>query len=190
MELNLVVILGSIRDGRIGKKVAEYLKKRLDGFNVDFMDPDVLELPLLRKPIHFYEEQSEAPQLLQDLHERIKKADAYVVITPEYNRNISPVLTNFMDHFPPSSYNGKVSGIVSYSVSAHGGSIAGYSCRGFLVELGCLPVPASVTVAAAHELGEKNAWFDKDIGIMLSQLRWWGSATKSQRAISQCPRTM
>ena len=59
----------------------------------------MLNFPLLKKPLHFYKDQSEAPQLLRDTGKIIEAADAYVVVTAEYNNCLPPALTNLLDHF-------------------------------------------------------------------------------------------
>lgn len=81
-----------------------------------FLDPLKLDIPLLKQALQFYPNPKEAPQLLQDINEKIKKADAFVVVTAEYNRQMPPGLTNLIDHFPPSSYAYRPSALVSYSL--------------------------------------------------------------------------
>ena len=79
------------------------------------LDPTVLQFPLLSKPLFFYKDQSEAPDWLRKAGEQIKEADAYVIVSAEYNHTMPPALTNMMDHFAMSSYEYKPSGIVTYS---------------------------------------------------------------------------
>lgn len=57
--------------------------------------------------------------MLQDISEQIDKADAFLIITPEYNHSVPPALTNLLDHFSPAQYHFKPSGIVSYSLVYH-----------------------------------------------------------------------
>jgi NAD(P)H-dependent FMN reductase len=83
-------------------------------------DPLALDLPLLKKPLHFYQDPAEAPAILRELDAKIRAADAYIIITAEYNREMPPGLTNLMNHFPPRSFAFKTSAIVAYSI---GGSL-------------------------------------------------------------------
>ena len=46
-------------------------------------------------------------------------ADAFILVTPEYNGGYSPALQNMMDHFPKQSH--KAFGIVTASPGAMGG---------------------------------------------------------------------
>ena len=45
----------------------------------------------------------------------IKAADAFVMVTPEYNHAPSPALLNTLNHFGSSLFSFKPSAIVSYS---------------------------------------------------------------------------
>jgi hypothetical protein len=64
---------------------------------------------------HFAYPQGRAPQQLEDLAVLIKAADAFVMVTPEYNHAPSPALLNTLNHFGSSLFSFKPSAIVSYS---------------------------------------------------------------------------
>ena len=78
-------------------------------------DPRDMKFEVLKQPLHFYRDQTEAPQWLQDAGKVVADADAYLIISPEYNSTIPPALSNMMDHFPPRSYAYKPTGICTYS---------------------------------------------------------------------------
>ena len=63
-------------------------------------DPAVVDLPLLKCPLHWYQDPSQIPEILKKLNETIESADGYVILTPEYNRNMPPALVNMLDHLP------------------------------------------------------------------------------------------
>jgi len=76
----------------------------------------VFQAPVVAKPLHHYQVRSEAPAWLVDADNKLKAADAVVVVSAEYNHTIPPGLSNLMDHFPLASYAFKPSGIVCYSM--------------------------------------------------------------------------
>lgn len=76
----------------------------------------MIVLPLLKKPLFHYEDPVKAPQALIEADKRLKAADAFVVVSAEYNHCIPPALTNLMSHFGSKSYSYKPSGIVTYSI--------------------------------------------------------------------------
>jgi NAD(P)H-dependent FMN reductase len=68
----------------VGLFVKRCLEKR--GFEVDVIDPlePDAQLPLLERP-HFAYARGRAPEVLESLDSRLRRADAYVCVTPEYN---------------------------------------------------------------------------------------------------------
>src|SRR5688572_6831838 len=63
--------------------------------------------------------QERTPEEVRPLAERIFKADAFILATPEYNGSYSPALKNMIDHFPKQHH--KPFGIVTASPGAFGG---------------------------------------------------------------------
>ena len=82
------------------------LKKMICHFYIvkllHFLDPEEFDLPVLKQPLHFYTDPTQAPEVLHKLNEIVLGADAYLILTAEYNRSLPPPLTNLMDHLPPS----------------------------------------------------------------------------------------
>src|SRR4051812_7612591 len=100
MPLNIPVILGSVRRDRIGIRVARYVVESLGerGHAVTLVDPIEFPLPLLDR---MYKEYSagQVPDVLERLAGVIKPADAYMIVSAEYNHSIPPALSNLLDHF-------------------------------------------------------------------------------------------
>jgi len=146
----------------------------------------------VKQPLHFYSDQSKAPASLRNLNAKAAGADAYIILTAEYNRTLPPALTNLIDHLPPTSFEYKPSGLVGYSMGPHGGAIACNAARPFLSEVGCLPVKHFVTVANAHkEIDEEgsteNERLTSSIKKLFEQLEWWGRAAKKLRDAEGIP---
>lgn len=191
----VVVFLGSTREIRLGERVAKFVIRKLQErrLDVEFVDPLEFRLPLLTKPIHFYLPPDKPPQRLVDMNEKIKTADAVIVISAEYNHSIPPGLTNTMDYFSPEAYAKKPSGIVTYSPSLVGGARAGVQLRSFLAAIGCISVSMTFNISNAHlaltEEGEpshteEGLHLDSSCNKLLKQLEWWANAAKSQRKSS------
>ncbi len=73
------------------------------------------QFPILQKALHFYKEGETVPDWMAKAKQTIIDADAYVLVSGEYNHSIPPGLTNMIDHFPTSIFSYKPSGIVCYS---------------------------------------------------------------------------
>jgi NAD(P)H-dependent FMN reductase len=123
----IALIVGSVRRDRQGIKVARWMEEKLKDRNhiVFFIDPLELNLPLLDR---MYKEISDPPEKLIDLREKIKDAEGYLAVTPEYNHSVSAAMKNTLDYFLEEYYF-KPSAIVSYSPGGFGGVNAAQHLR-------------------------------------------------------------
>lgn len=196
--LNIALITGNSRkDGPpqpiLGPRVAAFIQQGLErrGNTVTVLDPISLNLPLLEKP-HFAYSKRQVPLVLQEIHDVLVSADAYVTVTPEYNHAPSPALLNLLNHFGSSTYSFKPSAIVSYSAGQWGGTRAAIALRPILSELGCLPVSAMIHIPHAQEVlqedgslvtvTEHDKWTSYSERTF-AQLEWWGDAARRHREI-------
>ena len=83
--------------------------------NTDAAEEPYNQFPILQKAIFFYKPDAPPPEWMSKLKQKIVDADAYIVVSGEYNHTIPPGLTNMIDHFPTSAFGYKPSGIVCYS---------------------------------------------------------------------------
>lgn len=111
-----MIIVGSVRPGRVGLPIAEWVRgeaEKSGSFDeIDFVDLAELALPFMDEPIH--------PKLKQYTKDhtkawsaRVEAADAFIFVTPEYNHSYSPVLKNALD-FLNNEWWMKPLGFVSY----------------------------------------------------------------------------
>lgn len=202
MSLNILIFLGSVRDStppkpaRLGLRVARacevYLKNDHD---VTLIDPLDISLPKPFKP-HFSYAKGKAPTDLETLAQQIEAADAYVMVSPEYNHSMSPALSDLLNHFGSSLFSYKPSAIVTYSAGQWGGARAAVNMRTYLSELGCLPVSAMIHIPKAQEvLNEGGEWvsdaekWNGYVGRTLLQLEWWAKAARQQHLESDAATT-
>jgi NAD(P)H-dependent FMN reductase len=152
VSLNLPVILGSVRRDRIGIRVARYTAAALRerGHQVTLVDPVEYALPLLDRMYKEYPP-GQAPAMLARLAGVMRQADAYVVVSGEYNHSVPPALSNLLDHFL-EEYFFKPSAIVCYSAGAFGGVRAAMQLRSMLAEMGMSSIPSILPFPKAQEL--------------------------------------
>src|SRR5688572_15446639 len=106
--IQLAVIIGSTREGRRGPVVADWFVKTIAA-RTDVV-VDLIVLADLELPVNFTF--SPTPDLI-DLRERLSAADAFVVVTPEYNHSYPAALKHAVD-FGKDQWKRKVVGFVSY----------------------------------------------------------------------------
>jgi chromate reductase, NAD(P)H dehydrogenase (quinone) len=197
--LDILVFLGSVRISappgppRLGERLGRFCTRELvgRGHKVKLVDPLNITLESVFKP-HFSYQKGAAPEDLEFLAQSIVAADAYVMISPEYNHSMSPALAHLLNHFGSSLFSYKPSAIVTYSAGQWGGARAAVAMRTFLSELGCLPISAMIQVPRAADVftnegnfgenADESGW-RKYCARAWAQLEWWGAATKSQHAL-------
>src|SRR5215213_2903623 len=142
MSLLTPVILGSVRSDRQGLKAAHFIIRHLEahGCEAPLVDPAELNLPLLDRMYKEYPK-GQAPETLERLAELFRRADAFVVVSGEYNHSIPPAPSNTLNHFL-EEYFWRPSGIVCYSAGRFGGVRAAMQLRAMLCELGTPSIPS------------------------------------------------
>src|SRR5262245_65216024 len=105
MGLNVVVLVGSVSSDRQGIKAARFVERGLIAreHHVTVVDPVQLRLPLLDRMYKEYPTGA-APEPLDMLAALYRTADAFVVISGEYNHSIPPALSNLLDYFLEEYY--------------------------------------------------------------------------------------
>jgi NAD(P)H-dependent FMN reductase len=98
---NLMIIVGSTRPGRVGLPMAEWIRDltvRHGGFqSLDFADLAEIDLPFMNEP-HHPRLQRYTHQHTRDWSDRVARADAFVLVTPEYNYGMPAPLKNAIDY--------------------------------------------------------------------------------------------
>ncbi|XP_052086450.1 NADH-dependent flavin reductase subunit 2-like [Mytilus californianus] len=194
-KLKAILFLGTVRENRVGLRVARFMKKQLEkrNYEVEMFDPLEMKFPMLHKPVHFYgPERKGCPQWLLDAENKVKAADAFIVVSGEYNHSIPPALSNMLDHFPGSIFSYKPSAIVCYSPGIYGGMRAAMALRPLLSEIGTLSVSNIFGIPEVHkaldeEGAPKNDHMEKGAGKLLDQLDWYATAMKNHRNTAGVP---
>ena len=175
-ELNIGIILGSTREGRVSPQVGNWVQQvaneRGDA-NYTVIDIADYDLPLLGT--------ADAPGA-QAWSEIVAKQDGFIFIVQEYNHSITGALKNALDYLRVE-WNNKAAGIVSYG--SVGGARAAEHLRGILGEL----LVADVRVHPALSLFtdfDNGTFAPKDVQVdsvhqMLDQLIPWTTALKTIR---------
>ena len=196
--MKVLVFLGSRRKSsppmpaRLGERVVAFLAAQLgSSFEPVIIDP--LDYPPTEvfKPAFAFADKTR-PLHLSRLEQLIREADAYVMVSPEYNHSMSPALADLLNHFPSSAFAFKPSLIATYSSGQWGGARAALNMRVFLAELGCLPVSAMLHFPHADKAFQASGQLRQDQDEArwssyaqrgIQQLYWWASAAVHQRAV-------
>ncbi|WP_338471562.1 NADPH-dependent FMN reductase [Niallia sp. XMNu-256] len=173
-KLNIGIILGSTREGRVSPQVGAWVKEIADkrgDANYTIIDIADYKLPLLG------EEGGDASGAAA-WSEIIAAQDGFVFIVQEYNHSITGALKNALDYLR-EEWNNKAAGIVSYG--SVGGARAAEHLRGILGELlvADVRVHPALSLFTDFENGTdfKPAAVQEDsVNQMLDQLIPWSKA--------------
>ncbi|MFJ9522009.1 NADPH-dependent FMN reductase [Kitasatospora sp. NPDC101801] len=186
--LRVAVIIGSVREGRQGPAVADWFvgaAAAQAGLEFDVIDLAEVNLPLVM-PGWGSTPSPETAAALADVTPRLADADAFVVITPEYNHSFPAALKNLID-WHHQQWHAKPVGFVSYG-GLGGGLRAVEQLRLIFAELHAVTVRDSVSLHGPWSgLGPDGAPRDTDVPAgavkgMLGQLAWWGRVLRDARS--------
>lgn len=145
--LNVLVILGSVRRGRMSARVATFVMARLaaaKNINPELVDLETLDLPIMEERLGRIDP---PPPGVPELGAKIEAADALIIVSPEYNHGYPGVLKNALDYFY-TQYKRTPTAIVTVSNGGHGGVNAWAQLVTVLTHMGAIVLP--VTVAVSH----------------------------------------
>ena len=186
-SLRMTVFYGSVRTDRKGIRAARYVvaKCRERGHRVALFDPAVHRLPLLDRMYKEFDPPEAAPAMLRLVADAVVPADAYVVVSGEYNHNVPPALSNVLDHFL-EEYFRKPSAIVCYSAGAFGGVRAAVALRSMLAEMGMSSIPTILPIPKVQDAFDSedaptDARLEKRTDRLLEELEWYAHALKKAR---------
>ena len=179
-SIRIALIYGSTRESRFCDKVGEWAASQIASrseFSLDVIDPAALALPNR----HGGEETEEIAALKQ----RIGEADAFVVVTPEYNHSY-PAALKFLIDSVYEQWQAKPVAFVSYG-GVSGGLRAVEHLRSVFAELHAVTMRDSVSFAnvwskfdADGRLLEPNA-AGKSMSVVLRRLHWWAVALRNAK---------
>lgn len=181
------ILTGSVRPGRFNIQPATWIyniaKSRGDT-DVELVDLQEINLPFLDEP--------ETPSTgrytkehTKKWSEKIKAADGFIFVTPEYNHSVSPVLKNAIDYLF-FEWHYKPIGFVSYG-SLAGGSRAAEHLRLISAEVKMYDLREQILLPNYWDnLSEKGEYQfndrdEKSANALLDNLIFWAQEMKSAR---------
>jgi len=179
-------LLGSTRRGRMSERVARFLVGQLQQTGkaqTELIDLAELNLPIMEERLH---ERDDPPPGLVGFGERVGKADALLIVTPEYNGGYPGVLKNALDYLYPE-YRRKPVGIATVSNGPFGGMNCLALLRPIFLRMGAVPIPASFPVPRVQDAFEadgtpKDPAYPKRAQSFLAELLWYTEALSAQKA--------
>lgn len=176
-EIKIAVIIGSTREGRVGKDVALWVQreaeKRIEG-TVDLLDIKTFNMPLLGT--------SKDTTGIMKWNEALSQYDGFIFVTSEYNHSIPGSLKNALD-LARDPWANKAAAIVSYG--SVGGARAAEHLKGILTELQIAPVRTQVLLSIFTDFTDgtftPQVLHQANLDSMFTQLSNWSKALRTIR---------
>ncbi len=191
--MKIQVILASTRPGRVTERLAKWVMAGAaghDGLAVELVDLAGYPMDLFNETgsPRFNPHRDSKPVVKKWL-DKLNEADGYIIVTPEYNRNMPGVLKNAIDYLD-WQFERKPVAIVSHGST--GGALAAAGIREAVRQLGGINVPDTVTVNFASMLFDEAGRLSQDVTskpygphIALSQLfeglSWYAATLAAAR---------
>lgn len=153
--LFIPVILGTVRKGRLSEPVARLVTQEIG--KREGVETELIDIATLSLPTDDAGETIKCPQF----SEQMERADALVIVTPEYNHGYCGLLKHALDSCL-KEYIHKAVGIVGVSAGPWGGTRVVEHFLPVLRELGLVNIFWDVNFANVHKV------FDPD-GTLLDQ---------------------
>jgi NAD(P)H-dependent FMN reductase len=156
---------------RVGLNIKNWLSKNTK-HQVDIIDIKDWDLPPVQTVFVSVEK---TPEKFRPLTERIFNADAFILVTPEYNGSYSPAMKNLLDHFPKQHH--KPFGIVTASPGAMGGIRSSQQLLQLVPALFGIASPYLLIVPAVDKKFDVEGnlldpSFEKNIHNFISEFLW------------------
>jgi NAD(P)H-dependent FMN reductase len=174
--MNIEIISGSPRVNSVTHRVVLYLKKYLSEtteHTINVIDVRDWEINVLQQEI--FRSVDTAPVEFKPLTKLMFEADAFILVTPEYNGSYTPALKSLFDHFPKQSR--KPFGIVTASPGALGGMRAALQLQTLVYALFGIGSPHMLITPLVDKKFDENgnltdASFQKNIDVFVSEFLW------------------
>lgn len=147
--MTIEIISGSPRTGSVTHRVALYLQQHLKkktNHEIGLLDVREHNLPPIQTVFSSVES---TPEAYRETTKRMLSAEAFILVTPEYNGSYTPALKNLLDHYPKQVH--KPFGIVTASPGAMGGMRAAMQLQQLVFALFGIGSPHMLLVPAVDK---------------------------------------
>ncbi len=173
--MRIEIISGSPRTKSVTNRLAVHLQKTLQQrseHEIGIIDLREIDLPPLQS---VFTSVAHAPDEYKPLAERMFAAQAFILVTPEYNGSYTPDMKNLLDHFPKQSR--KAFGIATASPGAMGGMRAAMQLQQLIFALFGIGSPYMLITPAVDKKFDEagnllDPGFQKSIDVFVNEFLW------------------
>ena len=190
----LVILVGSVRQGRFGPTVASWVADRArehGEFDVEVVDLAELDIPVVLPALSAKAAGDDypRPEAMQSVTRQLDAADAFIVVTPEYNHSYPASLKAMIDwHY--IQWTAKPVAFASYGGVA-GGRHAVLHLENVFTELHAVTIRDGLSFPNYYLTWSDGQPQDGQAEVsaksMLEQLAWWATVLRAARVAVPYP---
>lgn len=183
---HIAIISSSVRIGRQSHRVAQYFFNYITENQLataEILDLKAFNFPISEERLSRLTEPSESIKLFA---EKIKNANAVIVVTPEYNHSIPASLKNAIDLLYDEWFR-KPIGLATVSAGSFGGLNVLTQLQTIFLRVKAVPSPAIFPVPTVAKNFDENgapadpATTDKRAAAFVRELLWFAEASRRMR---------
>ena len=186
--MHMTILSSSTRLHRQSHRVALALQQFVEAggsHTAEVLDLADYHFPMMEEVLHRH---PNPPEGLADFAEKIRRSDAHLFVSPEYNGSYTAALKNAVDYLKESEFNRKVVGVVSVTTGALGGIRAALSMQQLVLGIGGYPIPQMLTVGNVTQRFDEEGRltdpiFEKNIRVFLSSFLWLAEAVAEKKMV-------
>lgn len=182
--MNIEIISASPRKQSITHRVTLFLKKYMSEkteHNINIIDVRDWHFPLLQEEVFTSLDKIPAP--LKELGIRMFDANAFIMVSPEYNGSYTSALKTLFDYFPRQNH--KTFGIVTASPGAMGGMRASQQMQLLINALFGIGSPYMLIIPFIDKKFDEagnllDAAFTKNTDVFITEFLWLAESLSSE----------
>jgi NAD(P)H-dependent FMN reductase len=186
-RLNIKVIVGSIREGRLSLPIADWVMERAatrDDMSAELLDLATWQLPMFAEP--FPPATGKYSETQRAWAATIAPSDGFILVAPEYNHGMSPVLKNALDTVF-AEWAKKPVAFVAHG--GMGGARAVEQLRAVTAGMAMAPLSSAVHLQGASKMRDGDHFYageieNRRLATLFDELVWWGNALRAARGAS------
>ena len=173
--MRIAIISGSPRGNSVTYRVALHLQNAIEqnsDHDVEIIDLREIEMPQLQT---IFTSVESTPAEYKQVAESMFAANAFILVTPEYNGSYSAALKNLLDHFPKQHH--KVFAIATASPGGLGGVRAALQLQELIYALFGIGSPYMLVTPQVEKKFDSNGnlideSFKKPVDLFIKEFLW------------------
>lgn len=187
--MNIAILTSGMRTGAYTPFLAQAISGQIQNFAgniVNYIDIAERDIPFMIERDGIW---NDAPPQVAILGKELHRADALILVSPEYNGGFSPVIKNALDFFPKKTYANKAIGVATASAGSFAGIRAAMQLQQQVLALKAFPHPHMLTIGnIAKHFSESGTIINSDIintiTAYLKEFIWFAEAITDKRNAS------